>query len=145
MHNSYHLSQRYALSTGDVLKSPKSLFNMIQHYALFWGEYDGHAWVVENLVGQGVVYTRFDHYLTRVGRINHIVRYSGSDNARRAIMQRADSCIGQPYDQWSHNCEHLVNWILYGRRYSEQAETAKNVLKGVAALGVLALLVRAGR
>lgn len=145
MNSSYYLAQRYGLCTGDVLKSPKSLFNLIQHYALFWGEYDGHAWVVENLVGHGVVFTQFDRYMTRVGRINHIDRYRGSDSARYTIMQRASSCVGQRYDQWNHNCEHLVNWILYGRRHSEQAETARNVLKGATALGLLLLLTRAAR
>jgi len=72
MNHSMQLALRNQLRTGDLLYSPLTVLNMAQHLANFWGYYDGHAWMAENLEGQGVVYTRFDRYLSRVGRVNAI-------------------------------------------------------------------------
>lgn len=145
MNSSYYLALHKGLRTGDVLKSPITALNWTQHYALFWGYQEGHAWVVENLWDRGVVYTRFDHYMARVGRINEVIRFTGSEQDRLVVMQRANACIGQPYHRWNNNCEHLVNWILYDYHHSAQAETVKTILGGLAAAGLLLLIARAAR
>lgn len=145
MNTSYYLALQRNLRTGDVLKSPITAVNWTQHYALFWGYHEGHAWVVENLWDRGVVFTRFDNYLARVERINEIIHYRGADQDRLTIKHRANACIGQPYHRWNNNCEHLVNWVLYGHHYSAQAETVKTILGGLAVASLLVLVVRAAR
>jgi len=141
---SYQLAAQRHLHPGDRIVAPKSLLDMVQHHALFWG-YDvhGHAWVVENLVNVGVTYTRFDHFMLRVRSINRIVRFRGDRWALEQVLQRAQARVGTRYDLANYNCEHFVNDVLHGQRHSGQAETAKEVLKGALVLGVLALIVRA--
>ena len=99
--------------------------------------------MAENREGHGVVYTRFDDYLARVGRINSIVRYTGTEWDRQQVQQHAHERIGWPYDKWNYNCEQFANEVLHGQRHSQQAETVKGVLKGALVLGLLAGIVRA--
>lgn len=144
MTTSLQLANRYGLRAGDRIVAPKSLLDMVQHHALFWG-YDahGHAWVVENLVNVGVTYTRFDHFMLRVRSINRIARFRGDRWAPQQVLHRAQARVGRRYDLATYNCEHFVNDALHGQRHSRQAETAKEVMKGALVLGVLALIVRA--
>jgi hypothetical protein len=144
MTKSLQLANHYGLRAGDRIMAPKSMLDMVQHHALFWG-YDahGHAWVVENLVNVGVTYTRFDHFMLRVRSINRIARFRGDRWALQQVLRRAHAYVGRRYDLATYNCEHFVNEVLHGQRHSWQVETARGVLKGAFAIAVLAFIVRA--
>ncbi|MCI1753648.1 MAG: lecithin retinol acyltransferase family protein [Flavobacteriales bacterium] len=143
MNNSAQWASYHNLQPGDVIKSPKSLANMIQHYSLFWG-YDGHgqAWVIENVVGHGVIYNRMDHFMSRVGTINSIQPFRGTEWARQQVIKRAAQRVGWKYDALSYNCEHFVNDTRNFVKASKQANTVKGVLAGLTVVCVIAALAR---
>lgn len=143
MNNSYQIAAYYGLRGADLIKSPKSLFDLIQHYALFWGcDANGDAWVLENLVGHGVVYTRMDNFLARVGKITAITKFQGNEWSRQQVIERASARAGWKYDAFTYNCEHFVNDALRATLESRQADTAKGILAGLAALVVIAAVAR---
>jgi hypothetical protein len=138
------LAANHRLRPADRIVAPKSLLNIVQHHALFAGHCaQGHAWVIENMVNVGVTYTRFDHFMQRIGTVKQIVRFGGDRWAQQAVVERAQQRLGRRYDLATYNCEHFVNDALHDQRHSRQAETAKEVLKGALVVGVLALIVRA--
>lgn len=143
MKYSYQIAANYGLRSADLIKSPKSLFDLVQHYALFWGyDANGDAWVVENIVGQGVVYTRIDQFLARVGKITQIIPFPGDEWMRPGVIERANSRIGRKYDALHYNCEHFVNDSLNFVTASKQADTVKGILAGLALVGVIAAIAR---
>jgi len=141
--NSFQIAANHGLRSADLIKSPKSLFALVQHYALFWGyDANGDAWVVENLVGQGVVFTRMDHFLVRVGRITEITSFRGDEWARQGVIDRGNSRIGWKYDAFNYNCEHFVNDTLNFVKASKQTDTVKGVLAGLTVVCVIAAIAR---
>ena len=69
---------------------------------------------------------------------NGVNIYSSPNSERAAILTRAWQVVENPraYDLLSNNCQHLKNYVLTGRRYSEdlQAWTAIATLAAVAVL-----------
>ncbi len=59
----------------------------------------------------------------------------------RAVAERAAELLGQPYDLWNFNCEHVANYAVTGEATSPQVWSALIAL-GVAVAG--ALLLRGG-
>ena len=144
MNKSAQWASYHNLQPGDVIKSPKSLANMIQHYSLFWG-YDaqGHAWVVENVVGHGVIFNRMDLFMWRVGTINSIQPFRGTEWARQQVIDRAAQRVGWKYDALNYNCEHFVNDVLHGESKSQQADNARGVLGSLFTIALVAVILRA--
>ncbi len=54
--------------------------------------------------------------------------------AQQAVLTRAQSLVGRPYDLMRANCEDYVNWIVMGIASSPQ-----RTIIGVAALGIVVL------
>ncbi len=99
---------------------------------------DWNAWVIENVVGEGVRWTRLDDLIQRNGAISGIERFYGTEAQRNASVSRALARIGLPYDALSYNCEHFVNEVLHGQRRSRQVE----VFGGLAALLLVIVIAR---
>jgi hypothetical protein len=58
------------------------------------------------------------------------------------VAERAAELLGEPYDLWSFNCEHVANYAANGEAASPQVMSALLTL-GIAAVG--ALLLRGGK
>ena len=139
MNNSYSSAIHHGLQPGDRVLTHKSLWGIIKHHSLYVGmDADWNAWVIENVVGEGVRWTRLDDLISRNGAITGIERFYGSEAQRNASINKALARIGLPYDVLSYNCEHFVNDVLYDQRKSQQVE----VFGGLAALLLAVVVVR---
>lgn len=139
MNNSYSWAVHHGLQPGDRVLTHKSFFGIVKHHSLYVGmDTEWNAWVIENVAGEGVRWTRLDKLIQRNGHITSIERYCGTEYQRTAVVNQALARIGMPYDALSYNCEHFVNDVLYGRRKSNQVE----VFGGLAALVLAVVVVR---
>lgn len=139
MNNSYSWAIHHRLQPGDRVVTHKSLFGIIKHHSLYVGmDADWNAWVIENVVGEGVRWTRLDELIRRNGDISRIERFYGTEAQRTNSVNRALARVGLPYDVLSYNCEHFVNEVLHGQRKSSQVE----VFGGLAALLLAVVVVR---
>lgn len=139
MNNSYSWAVHHGLQPGDRVLTHKSAFGLIKHHSLYVGmDTDSNAWVIENVAGNGVRWTRLDELIQRNGQITGIERYYGTEYQRTAVVNQALARIGLPYVALSYNCEHFVNEVLYGQRKSRQVE----VFGGLAALLLAVVVVR---
>jgi hypothetical protein len=92
-----------------------------------WGPYrygivaepvSGTQTVVHNTKGKGVQHTTLGEFSDgQPIEVRQIPRSYGDGNT---ILWRAKSQIGKPYDLFSANCEHFVNWAIEGTPRSEQ-------------------------
>jgi len=102
-----------------------------------WGVYLGMGWVLEIVPKSPPRMTTFEAFSGG----NPVKIHRSPDNDRAAILARASAVQGSsdPYHWWSNNCQHLKNYVLTGRRYSEDIQA----LVGAAAmLGLLAVATR---
>ncbi|PYX71225.1 MAG: hypothetical protein DMG72_17415 [Acidobacteria bacterium] len=53
-----------------------------------------------------------------------------------AAILRMHSLDGQPYDLFAANCEHVVNWAVTGKSFSEQLVFAVVVALGAAVIAL---------
>lgn len=70
-------------------------------------------------------------------KVNNLLDEEYEPRDRRIIVREACSMVGQklPYSITSHNCEHFVTELRYGKAESRQVKKAA-VIGGVAAAGV---------
>lgn len=143
MNNSYYWAIHHGLQPGDRVITHKSGFGLIKHHPLYVGmDTDCNAWVIENVAGNGVRWTRLDELIRRNGHIVGIDRYSGPEYQRAAVVNKALARIGLPYDALSYNCEHFVNEVLYGKRQSPQVDNFKQVVGGALTFMLIVAIVR---
>ena len=126
------------LLPGDRVLIPKSLFNLVQHHAI----YAGKGWFYENVIGKGVVLTHYARIFKDGPSITSISRLNANDHERHLALRRAQKLIGTPYHLTNFNCEHFANYVQYGRSGSKQVESVIGL--GAVALFVIAT-VRASR
>ena len=128
------LVRAHNLKPGDRLISPKSAFGLIKHHAIYLGYDENYNhYMIENLDTTGVSLTRLDTYFLKNPEIVAYKRYSGSNEQRKVMIQRALSKVGQPYSLITYNCEHFANQVQHNDSSSGQ------VAVGVITLGILAL------
>ncbi|XP_051251930.1 phospholipase A and acyltransferase 4-like [Dicentrarchus labrax] len=70
-------------------------------------------------------------------KINNLLDGECQPRERHIIVREACSMVGRelPYSLTTHNCEHFVTELRYGKPESQQVQTAA-VIGGVAAAGV---------
>lgn len=123
--------RKYHLQPGDVVVLPKSVFNFVQHYAIYIGQNPfGVEEFIENKIGQGVVVTPADQFFHIDGKLTGIDRFQGSPYDREILIRRAKSQIGKPYHAMLFNCEHLTTQIRTGNARSRQVENLGLFLAG---------------
>ena len=88
------------------------------HYGIVAEPVSGTQTVVHNTKGKGVQHTTLEEFSG--GQIIEIVRAPQSFRDVNIILRRAKSQIGKPYDLFSANCEHFVNWVIEETPRSEQ-------------------------
>jgi hypothetical protein len=88
------------------------------HYGIVAEPTLGTQTVVHNTKGKGVQHTTLDEFSD--GRPIEVRRIPRSYGDGDTVLRRAKSQIGKPYDLFSANCEHFVNWAIEGTPGSEQ-------------------------
>jgi len=126
------------LEPADRIVVPKSLIGLIQHHAIFLGKNEqGNDLIAENKIGFGVIIVTAEAFFKDVTKVTRIIKFNGSKYQRKIAVQNALSKAGQPYDLIDYNCEHFANDVQYGKAESDQADTARSLLK--IAAGILLL------
>lgn len=143
MNNSYSWAVHHGLQPGDRVITHKSVFGIIKHHSIYVG-IDAHwnAWVVENVVGSGVRWTRLDELIRRNGSITGIERFYGTESQRTSAVNQALARVGLPYDVLSYNCEHFVNEVLLGKRSSPQVDNAMKAIGGALSFMLVVAIAR---
>lgn len=113
--------QYYDLKPADRILSPKSLFGIIQHHAVYLGRnYQGQDLIAENAFGKYVRIVTAEEFFREYPTVTRIDRFQGSEYERTTAIQRALDLLNQPYSLISFNCEHYVNVVQFNKRESKQ-------------------------
>lgn len=125
--------RQHRLLPGDEIVLPKSLFNLVQHHAVYLGQnQSGEDLIIENKIGHGVKLTRAEDFFPADGVVTRINRFQGTPAQREALVKKAITSLGRSYDLINFNCEHFSNEIRNGSPRSRQVEKI-----GLGALGIL--------
>jgi uncharacterized protein YycO len=117
--------QHYNLKPVDEIIVPKSGLNIVQHHALYLGfDEQGTDWIIENAYGAGVRLVTADNFFNLNPHINEIRRFTGTNQERRQLVERALQKVGQPYNLIDYNCQHFTSEIKTGTKRSRQVENA---------------------
>ena len=134
-------AERENLKPGDVVVVPKSQFNIIAHYAVYWGKHNGIHYYLENNDKVGVKYIDEATFMRENPTYKRLRRMGDSQMARIAAIKRAEALVGSPYNLENFNCEHYANHVQYGTSFSKQVNEIKAGLTAAAAVvGIFALL-----
>lgn len=143
MNHSSSWAIHHGLQPGDCIVTHKSNIGAIKHHSLYVGmAADWNAWVIENVAGDGVRWTRLDKLIERNGYIKGIQRFHGTDHQRTAVVDQALARIDLPYNALSYNCEHFVNEVLYGKRESPQVDGFMKAIGGALTFMLVVAVVR---
>lgn len=95
---------------------------LVQHHGLACVNMFGAGVTVVHLHPRGLIRDDFDTFAA--GKLVFEVETEGFDlRAARNRLERLES--GQwSFDLLTRNCEHLVNYVLYGKRRSDQVRVA---------------------
>lgn len=130
----------------ETMLTPGSVVRVWSRRYLFWhkGMVDcpdpltGEQRVVHSEKGQFVRSTSLCEFAA--GELIHVLWVPQTWDQQNAALQRIHSLDGKPYDLFVANCEHVVNWAVTGKSFSEQLGLAAVVAAGFT---VVALAVRA--
>ncbi len=138
--NIHQFVQTNALRIADAIMLKKKFFGMLDHYVIYAGVIGGrHHFVANYENGVNYVDERDINYYLEILIPEQIERFPGHELHRQAALQRATNLVGkQEYRLLSSNCEHLKNYVHYGKWESKQVE---DFGKGAAAVGIAALVV----
>jgi hypothetical protein len=117
--------------TGSIFKRPvKNTLNIYVHYALFYGLDDrGVTWVIENNVDGVVCVTLRDFMQDATG---FAFKFVNKDlNLYNTIIRRAIERTPIAYDARANNCEHFVNYCVFGKLESFQTKRTEGTLDTV--------------
>jgi len=125
-----HFQQQVLPCPGSMLKA-KSPGLRPDHSGIFAGtKRDGTPMVLHSN-GACVVLTSLDEFA--IGRVVEVMDTPCTLEHQRAILGRAYSQIGHPYDAVLANCEHFATWAFNGVPESPQL---KNYVVGACVIGL---------
>lgn len=122
------------LRVGDKIWTPSRFGSVIQHYGIFIGWRDGVRMVVHNAKSGGVELVTFDVF--SAGQPVYIEQRAQA-GFEEAVVERALSYLGTPYDLFTFNCEHFAT------EAQGEARTSKQLVKGAIGVGVAAVVLPA--
>lgn len=123
---------------GSILKT-KSPGLRPDHLGIFANPLSDDTPLVLHSNGTCVVVTSWDEFA--LGRTVEVVAEPCTLEQQRAILDRAYSQIGHPYDPILANCEHFATWAFYGVPESPQL---KRYVVGIGVIGVAIWGLRGG-
>lgn len=90
------------------------------HFGIFEGALPDGTLIVLHSTEQGVVRTSLEEFALERGV--EVVKVPCTFEHQRAILDRASSQIGHPYNVLFANCEHFATWAFNGVPESPQLE-----------------------
>ncbi len=120
---------------GSMLKA-KSRGLWPDHFGIFEGASPDGTLIVLHSTEEGVVRTSLEEFALERGV--EVVKVPCTFQHQRAILDRASSQIGRPYNVLLANCEHFANWAFSGVPASPQLR-ACTVGTGLVGAGLYAL------
>jgi hypothetical protein len=115
---------------GSLLRA-KSPGPALDHSGILGKPLPDGRWSAVHSDKRGVVLTQFEDFAN--DRWVEVVDTPHSPEHQRAILERAYSQIGRPYNVFFANCEHFATWAFYGEPESPQL---KRYLAGACAIGL---------
>jgi hypothetical protein len=112
--------------TGSLIKRTiPSTLNIYTHYGLIYGfDKNGILWIIENNQN-GVECVTIKDFLA--GNSNYAIEPLADANKSLIILLRAFERSSLKYDKRYNNCDHFVNYALYGVAKSIQTEITENI------------------
>ena len=112
--------------TGSQIKRTiPSILNIYTHYGLIYGfDKNRILWIIENNQN-GVECITFEDFLA--GNPNYVIEPLPDASKSLLILLRAFERTSSKYDARYNNCEHFVNYALYGVAKSIQAEVTESI------------------
>lgn len=138
MYSSYLLNHQ-SLQPGDVVITPKSFANLVEHYIVFIGNFQGVNWYIDNNNVFGVRWLDERTLINENPTYLRIRRMKNDHYSRMGAVQRAKSMIGTEYSLANFNCEHFANYVQGYTSYSKQVNNTAGI-----ALFALAILFIGG-
>jgi hypothetical protein len=113
--------QYYDFKPADRILTPKSLFGLIQHHAVYLGpNYQGQDLIAENAFGKYVRMMTAEEFFREYPTVTRIDRSQGSEYEMTEAIERALRLLNEPYSLIDFNCEHYVNLVQFNKRESKQ-------------------------
>lgn len=135
---------QFGLEPADVIIAKKRGWYVWDHYIVYIGTKNGKMFFIANDMSGGV--RLFDE--NEVEKLivqfepTQVRKFKGDYWEQQKALKRAEGELGKKYSLISFNCEHLANYIQFGKRVSKQAE---NWLAGAAVLLLLVILVKTSK
>src|SRR3990167_11132658 len=113
--------------TGSLIKRTiPSTLNIYTHYGLIYGfDKNGILWIIENNQN-GVECVTFKDFLA--GNPNYAIEPLADASKSWSILLRVFERSSLKYDKRYNNCDHFVNYALYGVAKSIQTEITENIV-----------------
>jgi len=111
------------------------------HYAFFYGfDNKGILWLIERNE-DSVVCISFEDFILEFASCD--IEYIENDpNKKEEILKRAREVASKSYKGDSNNCEHFVNYCVFGEHESNQAEITKAVVNTVISIYETLIVIR---
>jgi hypothetical protein len=134
------LKTQVVLQPGDAIGRPGPFGTV--HLGIFVGtDHAGRAWVIHNDKNEFVKWDLLETFADGQS-VSFLKRVARNWQEQDLIISRAQALLGQKFDLWKFNCEHLVTYALAGASQSPQLGFA---LGGMLLLWVLGGLAVASR
>ena len=113
--------------SGSLIKRTiPSTLNIYTHYGLIYGfDKNGILWIIENNQN-GVECVTFKDFLA--GNPNYAIEPLADASKSWSILLRVFERSSLKYDKRYNNCDHFVNYALYGVAKSIQTEITENIV-----------------
>lgn len=135
---------QFGLNPADVIIAKKRGWYVWDHYIVYMGSQHSKMYFIANDMSGGV--RIFDEHevekLITQFEPRQVRKFEGDYWERQHALKRAEGELGKKYNLISFNCEHLANYIQFGKRESKQSQ---NWLMAAAALALLVVLVKASK
>lgn len=141
--NTNLLISRYNLQPADVIITYKSQWKIVQHYAIYAGNYGGVDYYLENNNVQGVRWIEANYFDTLNPDLIGIKKFQGNRHQRAEAINRGIALVGTHYDLTKFNCEHYANVVQHDVSYSTQVDSARSTLAKVGLFAGMLLLISA--
>ena len=96
----------------------------------------GEQRVIHSEKGQFVRTTSLSEFAA--GETVHVLWVPHTWDQQNSALERMHSLEGKPYDLFLANCEHVVNWAVTGKSFSEQLGLAAVVAAGLTVVALAA-------
>lgn len=112
---------------GTIIRRPTmQSYGLMYHFAIFWGCDDkGNIWLAQNNI-TGVGFVDFKTFMA--GEDAYSVDVCLNDSLQGVITERFNKCKNDVYHFQDNNCETFCNYLLYGKRESEQTNFISKVV-----------------